>query len=119
MTRRGKLHAPWLAALVIAVGLYGLAAAGPQRKARRATRARSIFQQTCARCHGADGRGRTAFGEKAGAPDFTAAWWQEVADDERLTASITRGRGRMPAFGRKLSRHEIKSLVAFVRRFKR
>jgi mono/diheme cytochrome c family protein len=103
-------------------GPFGLAAAGRQKKARRpgrpAARARGIFKQTCSRCHGPDGRGQTVMGEMLSVPDFTAAWWHEGASDERLTASITGGRGHMPAFGKELSRNEIKSLVAFVRRLK-
>jgi mono/diheme cytochrome c family protein len=129
MTRGGKFYATWLAALAVAGCLYGLAgssgltAAGLQRKPRRparpAARVGSLFRENCARCHGRDGTGRTLMGEMMNVPNFTYAWWQETTGDERLINSITRGRRQMPAFGEKLSRSEVRSLVAYVRRFKR
>jgi cytochrome c6 len=126
MTRVRKSYVLWLAALAVAVGLYALAgpaSAGPQpqRRARRAASpsARALFKENCVRCHGADGTGRTLMGEMMNVPNFTYPWWQAGATDKRMTTSITRGRGQMPAFGKELSRSEIRSLVAFVRRFKK
>ena len=53
-----------------------------------------------------------------GAPDFTdVRWWKDDVDDKRLAKSITKGKDEMPAFGKKLTRQEIVSLVAYVRRF--
>jgi mono/diheme cytochrome c family protein len=128
MTRGGKFYLTWLAALAVAGCLYGLAgtgglaAAGQQGKARRPARpparVRSLFKQHCSRCHRMDGAGGTLMGELMNVPNFTYAWWHETTSDERMINSITRGRRQMPAFGEKLSRSEIKSLVGFVRRFK-
>ena len=84
----------------------------------RLARAKTLFAEKCARCHGADGRGRTATGDMLGVPDFTdEKWWKEERTDARLITSVTEGRDEMPPFGRKLTRREIAALVAYVRRF--
>lgn len=75
----------------------------------------ALFKLHCAKCHGTDGRGNTIAGEIAGAPDFTDAEWQRGANDRRLAISITHGRGGMPAFKKKLTGGQVKSLVAHVR----
>jgi mono/diheme cytochrome c family protein len=84
----------------------------------RLARAKTLFAEKCARCHGADGRGRTVTGDMLGVPDFTDEnWWKGDRGDARLITSVTEGRDEMPPFGRKLSRREIAALVAYVRRF--
>ena len=95
------------------------AAQGPDSPTpERLSRAKALFGEKCARCHGADGRGETVTGGMLGVPDFTDEnWWKEGKSDARLVASVTEGRDEMPAFGRKLTRREIASLVAYVRRF--
>jgi mono/diheme cytochrome c family protein len=128
MTRGGKFYVLWLAALAFAVclcvpaGPDESAAAARQGKARRparpSARVKSLFKQNCARCHGTDGTGRTLMGEMMNVPNFTYAWWQDGATEKRMTAAVTHGRGQMPAFGNKLSRTQIRSLVGFVRAFK-
>src|SRR5215472_2591427 len=80
--------------------------------------AKTVFAEKCARCHGADGRGQTVLGGMLKAPNFTAAqFWTDEKNNKRLTSSITNGKKEMPAFGRKLSRQEINSLVVLVRHF--
>lgn len=82
-------------------------------------RTRALFNEKCARCHGEDGRGETHTGEMLGVPNFTdEKWWKEAKSDSRFINSVTHGREAMPAFGKKLSKQEITSLVAYVRRFK-
>ena len=84
----------------------------------RLARAKTLFAEKCARCHGADGRGRTVTGDMLGVPDFTDEnWWKGDRGDARLITSVTEGRDEMPPFGRKLTRREIAALVAYVRRF--
>lgn len=81
-------------------------------------RAKTLFAEKCARCHGADGRGKTVVGDMLNVPDFTdEKFWKEDRGDARLITSVTEGRGEMPPFGRKLTRREIAALVAYVRRF--
>src|ERR687890_538284 len=68
----------------------------------RLARAKALFAEKCARCHGADGRGRTVTGEMLGVPDFTDEnWWKGERTDARLITSVTEGRDEMPPFGRK------------------
>ncbi len=81
--------------------------------------AKKLFKQNCARCHGADGKGQTTAGEIAGAPDFTDPSWQELSDDQTFANSIRHGVGQMPSFSKKLSNQQIKSLVSYVRTFKK
>lgn len=89
-------------------------------QAGRLAQAKTLFGERCAKCHGANGRGQTNLGETLGVPDFTDSdWWNRGVKDERLANSITRGKGEMPAFGKKLTREEIALLVSYVRRFKR
>jgi mono/diheme cytochrome c family protein len=97
-----------------------------RRKASAAARAGEsvldLYRNNCARCHGADGRGDTPLGHTYNAPDFTdQAWWQkhsDIAGAAKLAALVSHGKGGMPAFGKKLSRIEIRRLVGYVRRFK-
>ena len=76
------------------------------------------YQTYCAPCHGDNGKADTEQGKKKGARDLSKAKWQASVKDERLQESITKGRGKMPAFGKKLSDDEIKALVKEVRDLK-
>ncbi len=75
--------------------------------------AAGTFKAKCAMCHGADGKG-SAMGTKMGVHDFTSAEVQKQTD-EQLTETITKGKGKMPAYGAKLKDTEIKDLVGFIR----
>lgn len=83
-----------------------------------ATEPREVYMQNCARCHGADGKGKTALGKTFKAPDLTTATLQRRSNS-RLTRTIKNGRGNMPGFAKKLSIEDINALVAFVRSFKK
>jgi mono/diheme cytochrome c family protein len=87
--------------------------------AAKTKEAKKLFKQNCAKCHGADGRAETTFGQIMGAADFTDSDWQKRVDDQRLINSMTHGRGQMPPFSKKLSKEQIISLLAYVRAFKR
>ena len=81
-------------------------------------RAKVLFGGKCARCHGADGRGKTVLGEMLRVPDFTnEKWWKDHGKDYDLVESIRKGNGDMPAFGKKLTRPEISLLAEYVRHF--
>jgi len=81
--------------------------------------AKTTFEAKCATCHGKDGRGKTFKGKLSHARDFTGGEWQKEVTDERLFNSISNGRGKMPAFKKKLSEAQIDELVAYVRHFRR
>jgi mono/diheme cytochrome c family protein len=80
--------------------------------------ARKLYKQNCVKCHGTDGTGETTFGQIVGAADFTDSEWQKRVDDQRLLNSMTYGRGQMPSFGKKFSKEQIITLLAYVRAFK-
>jgi len=84
---------------------------------------KAIWDKSCAKCHGADGKGETKAGKKAEVKDMTDAKWQASFTDDKAFQSIKDGikdgdKIRMkPAEG--LSDDEIKGLVAYVRAFKK
>ncbi len=80
--------------------------------------AKDVYQQHCARCHGADGKSKTALGKTFKAPDLTTTKVQKRSDS-RFTQSIKNGRGNMPKFSKKLSAEDIIALVAYVRSLKK
>lgn len=86
--------------------------------------AKENWDKTCAKCHGADGKGETKMGQKLGIKDLTDAKVQgELKDDAAFKAikegiKDKEGKIRMkPAEG--LSEDEIKALVQHVRSFKK
>lgn len=101
----------------------GLASGALERKGSRRVKVDELFNRNCARCHGADGRGDTPSGHLFKAPDFTdAEWWKKNAgltSSKALQSTVTRGKSAMPAFGKKLTKSEIKLLVDRVRGFRK
>ena len=84
---------------------------------------KSLFDTNCAKCHGADGKGDTKMGQKAGCKDFTDAKYLAALTDAKMTAAIKDGlkegdKTKMKAFS-DLSGDDIKALVAFVKAFKK
>ena len=69
--------------------------------------AAATYKSKCAMCHGPDGKGG-----KMGTRDFAS---QEVKgeSDAQLTDIVTKGKGKMPAYGGKLKDTEIKDLIAY------
>jgi cytochrome c6 len=76
--------------------------------------AAKYFKANCTLCHGEDGGANTPTGKALKAKDLRSDEVQKQTDAE-LNAVITKGRGKMPAFGGKASPDMIKSLVAYVR----
>jgi mono/diheme cytochrome c family protein len=78
----------------------------------------TLFQRSCAMCHGPDGKGAGVRPAMPAIPDFSLGRWQERRTDSRLMASILDGKGTgMPSFGRKLAREQARELVSYVRAF--
>lgn len=92
--------------------------ADTKRKPQSA-KGRSVYTANCARCHGADGAGQTTMGEMTQAPNISDAAWQSRRNASRMIASVSNGRGQMPAFKKKLSKQDIAAAVAYVRSLKR
>ena len=74
----------------------------------------ATFKAKCAGCHGADGhKAMPAMGVRPlNSPDIQA---KSVA---QLSTSITKGVGKMPGFGGKLSPEEINAVAGFVKSLK-
>jgi mono/diheme cytochrome c family protein len=86
--------------------------------------AKESWEKNCAKCHGADGKGKTKMGEKMGVKDYTDAKVQDGMKDEAMVKAIKEGvkdgeTTKMKAFGETLSDDEIKALVKYVRDFKK
>lgn len=112
---------------VIVFLLIGLTVFAETFAQRRSAKSRGVdvaelFRNNCARCHGADGRAQTPSGELYKTPNLThAEWWRKnanITSTRSLVGIVTRGKGGMPAFGKKLKRSEINALVSYVRRFR-
>ena len=90
----------------------------------RAEDAKAIYQKSCAKCHGDDGKGQTKMGQKLGCKDYTDAKVQADLKDDAATKAIKEGLkdsdGKTlmkPA--EDLSADDIKGLVAYFRAFKK
>ncbi|MGA7079406.1 MAG: cytochrome c [Terriglobales bacterium] len=76
-----------------------------------------IYKARCSACHAASGAGDTMLGKNMklralGSPDV------QKESDQELAAIISRGKNRMPAYERKLSRDQIASVVKYIRSLK-
>ena len=81
------------------------------------------WENHCAKCHGADGKGQTKIGKKLNLKDYTDAKVQAAMKDEEMIKTtaegiVEKGKERMKAFKDELSADEIKDLAAFIRKFK-
>lgn len=104
--------------IVLAV-IIGLAAT----LSARADDAKDNWTSTCAKCHGADGKGQTKIGQRLGCKDFTDAKVQaDLKDDDAIKdlrngLKSDDGKTLMKPFDA-LSDDQIKALVAYVRTLK-
>ena len=74
--------------------------------------AAALFQQNCAACHGADGKGNKALGT----PNFTDPTFVNTLSANEMRSAIEKGKnGRMPAWSGKLTETEISDLVTYIR----
>lgn len=83
------------------------------------------WENHCAKCHGADGKGQTKVGKKLQVMDYTVAANQAKFTDAeaiKVTAEGAKdknGKERMKGFKDELSAKEIEELVAYIRKFKK
>jgi cytochrome c6 len=78
----------------------------------------TLYKSKCVACHGADGKGETAIGKANKMNDLGSPDVQKQSDVD-LTATITNGKNKMPAYGKSLKPDQIKDLVAYIRTFTR
>ncbi|HWA28425.1 MAG TPA: cytochrome c [Lacunisphaera sp.] len=83
------------------------------------------WENSCASCHGADGKGQTKQGKKLKLRDYSdPAVQAEMKDPDMLKAILEgvkdkdSGKERMKSFKDEISEAEAKDLVAFVRKLK-
>jgi cytochrome c6 len=73
-----------------------------------------IYKANCTLCHSADGSGDNPTGKALHAKDLRSPEVQQESD-AALAEVITKGRGKMPAFGAKLKPDDVTKLVAYIR----
>ncbi|MFI5070389.1 MAG: c-type cytochrome [Terriglobales bacterium] len=79
--------------------------------------AAAIFKTNCVLCHSADGSGNSSTGKALHAKDLRSDEVQKQSDAE-LSEAITKGKGKMPAFGAKIH-PDVTKLVAYIRGLKK
>lgn len=93
------------------------AAEKPRQDAKPAADGAGLYAAKCSSCHAKNGKGGAPlakmFGVAAEALDLTRAA-AERKDDE-LSAVISDGKNKMPAFKEKLKETEIRAVVAYIR----
>ncbi|WP_338466278.1 cytochrome-c oxidase, cbb3-type subunit III [Novosphingobium sp. ZN18A2] len=84
---------------------------GQQKPSAASQAGAAIFEQNCAVCHGADGKGN----QTLGAPNLTDAIWLYGGDRKDLINTVTNAHyGQMPNWGGRLDPVTIKMLAAYV-----
>lgn len=81
------------------------------------------FENHCAKCHGADGKGQTKVGKKLNVRDMTSAAFKKDFDDARAFKALKEGIKKdgkevKKSFAGDLSDDEMKALVAYVKAMK-
>jgi len=97
-------------ALVVALLALGVAGACAQDDAA------ALYKSKCQVCHGPDGKGSAA-GQKLGVRDFHSPEVAKMSDTE-LFEITKKGKEKMPAYDKKLTDDQIKSLVKYIRALK-
>lgn len=84
----------------------------PDSTAPKAVYGKTLFQQNCTACHGADGRGNAMLG----APNLMDDIWLYGGDEASIKQTITQGRqnARMPAHGDLIGAEKLRLLTAYI-----
>lgn len=108
-----KLKLAIAAAVVIVLAWAGRAITAEEGSA--------IFSKKCGVCHAKDGKGNPKMAERLGVPlaavDLTDKETKDKSDQD-LYNTASRGKGKMPAFGDKLTPEELSSVIAYIRALK-
>ena len=104
--------------------VLGIAAMAIAALSARAADAKATYEASCAKCHGAEGKGDTKIGQKLGVKDFSDAKVQANMKDDAVAKAIKDGvkdaDGKVvmkPTDG--VSDDDVKGLVAYIRAFKK
>jgi cytochrome c6 len=74
------------------------------------------FKTNCVLCHASNGSGDSPVGKSMHARDLRSAEVQSQSDTA-LAEIIAKGKGKMPAFGKKMPPADLNSMAAYVRTF--
>ena len=101
--------------IVAAFAIVGVIALMPTQRTEAAASgelaaSRALYQANCARCHGADGKANTPKGRSTEADDISGGM-----STSKTIRIVTNGKGNMPAFGRKLTAAQIRSIANYVK----
>jgi mono/diheme cytochrome c family protein len=104
--------------------MLSIAAMAVATLSARAGDSKALYDQSCAKCHGADGKGDTKMGQRLGVKDYTTAAVQDALKDDAAFKSIKEGlkdadgtTKMKPADG--IADDDIKALVTYMRTFKK
>ena len=99
------------AALALALTTTAMAADG-----------KTVYADSCAKCHGDDGKGATKMGQKLGAKDYSDAAVQAAVTDDQAFKAIKEGMKKDDKTLMKpseLSDDDIKASIAYLRTLKK
>ena len=83
---------------------------------------KAVYADSCAKCHGDDGKGQTRMGTKLGARDYSDAKVQDSVTDDQAFKSIKEGMKKDDKTLMKpsdLSDDDIKASIAYLRTLKK
>ena len=105
--------------IMLSIAAMALAALSAQ-----AADGKALYDQSCAKCHGADGKGDTKMGQKLGVKDYSSAAVQAALTDDAAVKAIKEGvkdkDGKSLMKGTDgISDADAKALVAYMRTFKK
>ena len=107
---------------IATVGIFGLGGCAPPETEHGAGTGvgKTLFDQTCARCHAADGKGDPTAKAQLGVPDMSDPAWQGVHPDDVIKRTVREGSKskKMPPFGTIYSDAQLDAIIAYVRTFR-
>jgi mono/diheme cytochrome c family protein len=85
---------------------------------------KALYEQSCLKCHGADGKGDTTMGKRLAVKDYSSAAVQDALKDDAAVKAIKEGvkdkDGKTVMRGTDgISDADAKALVAYMRTFKK
>ena len=100
--------------LVFCSTAFLLTISAPASAATASAKGSKLFQSRCVMCHGTDGTGNTPAGNAFKVVSYRNPAVMKMSDAD-LTAIISNGKNRMPAYVDRLDAVDIQSLVAYIR----
>jgi mono/diheme cytochrome c family protein len=100
------------------VAILGCLAAACGGGSGGGTDGRALFEATCARCHGNDGRGEEIARIRLGVPDMTQAAFQDRVTDSDIKRTVREGSHskKMPGFGTYYDDAQLEAIARHVRK---